>query len=97
MKKVNIIFDDVLEDVDIIAVPDEVEAVIESLGQEFLNWIPETDDSDYWTIINGKKCNIAETDGFIKWLNSTYCFKKEKAYVLERNTIYCDQYKIIEF
>lgn len=97
MIKVNIVFDCVLEDADIIAIPDELAPQIEAIGQEFLNWIPNEEDSDYWTIIDGQKYLIAETDGFIKWLNSSYCLNTEKAYVVARNTNYCPEYRSIEF
>ena len=97
MTKVNIIFDNVLEDVDIIAIPDEVVAKIEAIGQEFLKWVTNANDSDYRTIIDGQEYLVAETDGFIKWLNLHHCTETEKAYVVERNTNYCPQYKTIEF
>ena len=97
MTKVNIVFDNAFEDVDIIAIPDEFESKIEAIGQEFLDWIPHVNDEDYWTIIDNHKYSVAETDGFIKWLNSHYCLKSEKACVVLRNTSYCPLYKIIEF
>ena len=97
MTRVNIVFDDVYDDADIIAVPDEIVSNIEKIGQEFLDWKPPEDDSDYWVIIDGKKCQNVETDGFLKWLNSRYCQETEKAYVVARNTDYCPEYKIIDF
>lgn len=99
MTKVNIVYENCFDDADIIAVPDEIVFKIEAIGQEFLKWVPHADpqDSDYWLITDGRKCLIAETNGFIKWLNSQYCSNTEKAYVVARNTDYCPQYKIIEF
>lgn len=97
MTKVNIVFDDDFEDADIIAIPNEIAAQIEALSQEFLNWVTNTTDSDYWTIIDGQKYVIAETDGFVKWLNSYYCLKTKKAYIVTQNINYCPQYKIVEF
>ena len=82
MTKVNIVFDDFFDDADIIAVPDELVPKIEAIGQEFLHWDPPAEDSDYWVIIDGRKCCAAETTGFIKWLNSNYCANTEKAYIL---------------
>ena len=97
MTKVNIVFDDTFDDADIIMIPDEIVSDIEKIAQEFLDWIPDAEDSDYHTILNGKRCIVAETDGFIKWLNKFYCNETEKAYVVARNTDYCPEYKIIEF
>ena len=97
MTKVNIVFDDVFHDADIIAIPDEIVSQIDVIGQEFLDWVPTAKDSDYWTMIDGQKIITVETEGFIKWLNSCYCSNIEKAYVVKRNTDYCPQYRIIEF
>lgn len=97
MTNVNIIFDNLLDDADIIAVPDEIAFEIEELGQRFLHWIPHSEDKEYWTTINGQKCAVAETDGFIKWLNSYYFSDEGRAYVVARNTGYCPQYRIVEF
>ena len=100
MTNINIIydiFDDKFDVVDIIAVPDEVVLKIEKIGQEFLNWRPPENDANYWVVFNGKKCLNKETNGFIKWLNSTYCKDLEKAQIVQQNTNYCPKYKSIEF
>ena len=97
MTKINIIFEDALDDADIIIVPDEIADRIEDICQEFLDWVPAAQDDEYYTLIDGEKCFVAETDGFIKWLNFNYCKKSQKAYVLQRNTNYCPEYKSIEF
>ncbi len=97
MKRVNIVFDDIFDDADIIAIPDEIFSHIEEIGQNFLHWVLTTEDPDYRKIINGRKCIIVESDGFIKWINATYCNSLEKSYVLARNTDYDPTLKIIEF
>ncbi|MBR4057087.1 MAG: hypothetical protein IKK00_02990 [Oscillospiraceae bacterium] len=97
MKKVNIVFDDIFDDADIIAIPDEIFSHIEEIGQIFLHWVPTAEDPDYWKLINGRKCTITETDGFIKWINTTYCNDLEKCYVVARSTDYDPTLEIIEF
>ena len=97
MKRINIVFDDAFDDADIIVIPDDIFSRIEEIGQEFLNWVPQAEDPDYWTIIDGRRCAVAETDGFIKWLNATYCNDLENAFVAARNTNYEPSLKIIEF
>jgi hypothetical protein len=97
MVKVNIVFDDIFDDADIIAIPDELFLQIEEIGQAFLHWVLTTEDPDYWKLINGRKCIIAETDGFIKWMNTTYCKDLEKCFVVARNTGYDSALKIIGF
>ena len=97
MVHVNIVFDDLFDDADIIAVPDELSTQIERIGQEFLHWIATAEDPDYWVLINGKQYNNAETDGFIKWINATYCKNSDQCYVVARNTSYDSALRIIEF
>ena len=97
MKRINIVFDDAFDDADIIVIPNEIFSRIEEIGQEFLHWVPQAEDPDYWTMIDGRRCAVAETDGFIKWLNATYCKDLEKAFVVARNTNYEPSLKIIDF
>lgn len=97
MINVNIVYDDIFDDADIIAVPDEIAPMIEKIGQEFLWWVPTAEDPDYRMIVDGKECVVAETDGFVKWINISYCEEIEKVYVVARNTNYDPQLQIIEF
>lgn len=97
MVKINILFDGSLNDVDIISVPSDIACRIEEIAQEFLDWLPLAEDADYWTIVDGRKYNICETDGFIKWLNSSYCKGTKKAFVVKKHMNYCSDNKTIEF
>ncbi len=97
MVNVNIVFDDVFDDADIIAVPAEIAPKIEEIGQEFLEWLSATKESDYSTIIKGQHYVVAETDGFIKWLNTRYCKATEKACIVAQNTDYNPELKTIQF
>lgn len=97
MVHINIVFDGLFDDADIIAVPAKIAPKIEEIGWEFLRWVPSAEDSDYWTVIDGRKCAVAETDGFIKWLNENYCKGLEKACVVARNTNYHPDLKTVEF
>ncbi len=97
MTNVNLVFDGNYDDADIIAVPDDLVSIIEELGYEFLRWVSTAEDSDYWTIIDGRRCVVAETNGFLKWINSCYCKETEKAYIVAKNINFCPDYRIIEF
>ena len=97
MIQVNVVYDEILDDSDIIAIPNEIAFKIEIISQEFLKWITSTENSEYWTVINGQKLLVAETDGFVNWLNSTYCKGTKKAYIVERKTNYNPLLKTIDF
>ena len=95
MQNINIVFDDIYDDVAIIAIPDNIVPDIERLGNEYLNWIPPEDDVDGWVFLNGRKVMCKEADGFVKWLNVKCC--NGQAYVVNMNTVYCPEYPMIEF
>ncbi len=97
MTNINVVYEYYYDDVDIIAIPDELIDIIEDIGQEFLHWAPPINDKDYWSMVDGRLCQNMNTDGFIKWLNSTYCKTLEKAYIVSRNTDYCPEYKMVDF
>lgn len=48
MKKINIVYDGYLDDVDIIRVPDVVAENIEDVTQDFFNWMSSTSDHGFW-------------------------------------------------
>ena len=89
MEKVNIIYDDEMDDVDIIAIPKEMCREIENLVQSYMEWLMESapkDDEDYWITINGKRFSNLETVGFVKWLNNYYCNNSGKVSIIEQHT-----------
>lgn len=64
MQRVNMVFDDALDDVDIIVVPDETASEIEAIGQAFLQWLPTSTDDAYRTMMpgrgDGRLCEMVE-------------------------------------
>lgn len=96
MVNINILFDGLYNDVDIIAVPNDIVQNIDKLAQEFLHWIPPEDDEDGWVVIHNNKCLAKETIGFIKWLNANYC-ATDKAYIVQEHVQHCSKYQTIEF
>lgn len=100
MERLNIIYDDDMDDVDIIAIPKEMCREIENSVKRFMEWLMESapkDDEDYWITINGKQFSNLETVGFVKWLNTYYCNNSSKVFIVEQHTSYCSQFKSIEF
>ena len=99
MVRINIIYDDVYDDVDIIEIPQNLLCRLDSIVRDFLEWKHKApaDDKDYWTVINGRTCSVLETEGFVKWLNITYCNGEDKAIIVKQHTDYCPTYESIEF
>lgn len=100
MENVYVIYDDVIEDADVIAVPNEIYQDIEKLANVFMEWLTEDvarKDQEYWRTLNGKQYLNIETKGFVKWLNIYYCKECDKAYIVKQHTEYYPKYKCIEF
>lgn len=93
----NILFDVCPDDVDIICVPCTIAENINSIVQMFFDWLPNAADEAYWTMINGRKVSVCETDGFVKWLNENHCKNVPKAYIVAQHTQICKAYAVIEF
>lgn len=94
----NIVYENLKDDVDIISVPNHIAVRMETLSQLFLHWLPHADDNEiYWRVINGKKCSICETDGFIKWLNENYCKSGQKAKIVKQHVKFVEGYKSVDF
>lgn len=97
MTNINIVFEYDFNDVDIIAIPSEISYKIIELGQEFLDWHGPKDDPDYWGVENGRTYQIAETVGFVKWLNMFHCLNEKKAYIVTQHTDYNPEYLSLDF
>ena len=96
MKKINIVFDDDYEDVDVIVIPDEIADAIQRLAQDYLFWIPPKDDPNGWVVDDGEPVLIKETTGFVEWLNKNHCIGV-KSYVIEEHTSYSKHDGDVEF
>lgn len=97
MKLFNVVYDDDMKDVDIISVPNCAALRIKEITQEFLRWLPHAREEIYWTTVNGNRCSVCETAGFVSWLNNNYCECKSEATIVEEHVNYNDNYDIIEF
>ena len=99
MRKVIVLFDEQYDDVDILVVPERIAENINYYGQSYCRWLesPEVDPK-LCTIVNGVKCTILETEGFVGWLNSNVIKDdEEKATILQTNTVFCEGYPVVEF
>ena len=99
MKKINIVFDDEFDDVDILLVPDDIADNIENVVQEFFNWveIPENRKRFVVRIIDGYEIISFATEEFIWWLNEIKIQTPPKAEILIQHTKYIPDYPSAEF
>ena len=98
MKKYNLVFDDDLDHVDILGIPDNLVCQIDFLSQKYLDWCPPDDNPNYrWTFWDAIKLPVKGGNDFVYWLNEEYCQGDERAFVELSDTCYNPQYPIIEF
>ena len=99
MQKIIVLYDENYNDVDILSVPDRIASCINDYGQSYCRWLESAEvDPKLYTTVNGVKCIILETDGFVDWLNSTVLKDEEnKAISLESHVSFVEGYPILEF
>ncbi len=90
MQKINLIYDDILDDVDILLVPDCIAYDIENVIQEFGYWlsVPENSDQFLNATINGHRYLAIGTAEFMWWLNNIKITGENKAVITDQHTTY---------
>lgn len=97
MKRVQILFDDDPNDVDIIEIPNYMYMSIHELTQQYLHWKPPLDDENGWTVVDGRKTLLKETAGFVEWLTQYHCRADDKVRIIAQHVVYCADLKCVEF
>ncbi len=98
MKLVCILYDDMYDEADIIAVPDSLYDNIQELGQQFQWWLGEAE-HDFWiTRPNGQRVLAVGTAEFVWWLNKQLGDDhNEKVKIVEENVRYRRKLKTIHW
>lgn len=97
MKKINVLFADEYDDVDILLVPDHIAESIETVTQQFFDWTSINQSHFMVTDEHGNQFKSVGTNEFIWWLNTHYIIGSEKATILESHTTYRPDYPTSEF
>lgn len=97
MVNFNVLYENDKTDVDIICIPVQIADKMEFLSQEFLDWLPNATNDIYWTIIEGQKCSVCETEGFVQWLNDNYCNNCQQVAIINKHVNFVKEYNTVEF
>jgi hypothetical protein len=99
MTKVNILFADEVEDVDIIVVPENIANNIKDVAQKFFNWVFEGDNKNQFEkkSDSGRIYVSIATRDFIWWLNNYEIHSAPYASIVEEHTALCSDYPTVEF
>ena len=98
MKKINIVYFDNYNDVDIVCIPNVVYDDIDSIVQKYFIWLSSGKHSYWKTTEDGNKhieCDDALV--FVEWINNYIREKEDNAYIVKRNTKYDPQYPVVDF
>ena len=91
---INVFYDDDVNYVDIIFIPDYIGKDIEDLQEDFFDWLfDENNNHKYWIIVQGEKvaCEYG-TQAFVDWINNKlFKGKKEKVYIIKKNATEWDE------
>lgn len=98
MLKINVVFEEDYNDVNIILVSKSVYDNLDVICQQFLDWIPSQTENELFVQRDekGAEVFICETEGFVWWLNKFY-LKNEHAAIVKKHTIYDRTLKSIFF
>ena len=99
MKKINIVFDDNYENIDILSVPNNIAESIEQVVREFNVWLSIPENSRRFLVNYADEIEVLDinTEEFIWWLNNVRIVGIEKATIVEQHTSFVPTYPIAEF
>lgn len=98
MKKINILYADEYEDVDIILVPNHIADDIEAVTQEFFDWTKHPYDIPSFMHVNeyGEIASV-DTKEFLWWLNTIKCPDGPQSMIVVQHTTFHPEYPVSEF
>ena len=99
MVRVNILYENEIEDVDIILVPKEIANKIETVTQKFFNWIFEEENKKRFQKENEKDhvYTAVSAKDFIWWINKYEIHNPPYASLVEEHTTLCSDFPIALF
>lgn len=93
MQKINLVYEDDYDDVDILLVPDYVAEDIQKILQEFFDWVAIPENGFRFKIeLNGEKVLSIDTSEVVWWLENHVIKEGESVEVLKQHTTFCPEY-----
>lgn len=99
MCNINLLYDDVLNDVDVVCVPACVAEDIMSVTQKFFSWMNNKDNIHDYRVTNakGETVLVIETESFIWWLNEHFIKSDKKAFIVSQHDEFNPDYPTAYF
>ena len=99
MKHINIVYDDVFDDADILLVPDFIADHITAFVKQFWKWLSIPENQPGFVLPNEKGEIIfnIDTEEFLWWLNNVAIDSDVKAVIVKRHTLFVPEYPTAEF
>jgi hypothetical protein len=98
MKPINILYDGLIDDVDIVLVPDEIADSIEQVVGEFWRWLEVPENKKRFLKPDEKWGQVlsVDTKEFLWWMNNIK-ITGEEAMILQQHTSFVTEYPTAEF
>ena len=99
MKPINILFDGIYNDVDIILVPDWIANAIDQVVLDFHSWLSIPENKSRFMKPNERwgQVLMIDTQEFVWWLNNVKILSQEKSMVVKQHTSYIEEYPTAHF
>lgn len=92
MKMINVVFDEVYNDVDLLHVPSEIADNIELVVREFNDWLSDPKNQKPFLVpyVNKRMVLSVGTSEFLWWLNHVKIISGDKASIAKQHTLYVE-------
>ena len=92
MKMINVVFDEVYNDVDLLRVPSEIADSIELVVREFNYWLSDPNNQKPFLVPYGNKRMVlgVGTNEFLWWLNHVKIIDGDKATIVKQHTLFVE-------
>lgn len=99
MKTINIVFDDVYNDVDLLLVPDEIADDVDMVISEFNKWLSVPDNQQRFLVPYAGESMVLSigTEELLWWLNHVKIIGENKASIVRQHTQFVPSFPVVCF
>ena len=98
MEKVNIVYADYFDEVDIIGVPDELIEKLDGILERFYKWLDNPENLNMFSVDDERWGRVLklDTEAILWWINNHEISGETEAMLLDSRVLYCPEYPSLE-
>ena len=99
MKMINVVFDEMYDDVDLLLVPDEIADSVDMVVWAFNNWLSVTENQQRFLVPYTNETMVLGigTEEFLWWLNHVKIISENKASIVSQHTQFVPSFPAAHF